>query len=263
MAALSVVLGWLVAGRFLAPLRAMTTATRKISASNLHERLNLAGPDDEIKELGNTFDDLLGRLERSFDFERQFVANASHELRTPLATMRASLDVAMAKPGPVPAQAKALADRLRRELDQVDRLLDSFLTLSQAQQGPASDEATISLDDAVAATVERCSSSIALMGLSVDQGRCRPARPGERDVALPHGPERHRQCRAAQRTRWLASRRNRGPQGIPGSPRRRERRSGPFPRRGGPTGPAPPAARGRADGLGKGAVGSAFRSCGP
>jgi signal transduction histidine kinase len=174
MAALSVLLGWLVAGRFLAPLRAMTTATRKISASNLHERLNLAGPDDEIKELGDTFDDLLGRLERSFDFERQFVANASHELRTPLTTMRASLDVSMAKPEPVPAQTQVLADRLRRELDQVDRLLESFLTLSQAQQGPPLDDATISLDAAVATAVERCSSSIALMGLSVDQERCGP-----------------------------------------------------------------------------------------
>jgi signal transduction histidine kinase len=172
MAALSVALGWLVAGRFLAPLRVMTAATRKISANNLHERLNIAGPDDEIKELGDTFDDLLGRLERSFDFERQFVANASHELRTPLATMRASLDVAMAKPGPMPAQAQVLADRLRRELDQVDRLLESFLTLSQARQGPVNDEADISLDAAVASALKRCSSSIVHMGLSVDQQRC-------------------------------------------------------------------------------------------
>lgn len=175
MAALSVVLGWLVAGRFLAPLRAITTATRRISASNLHERLNITGPDDEIKQLGDTFDDLLGRLERSFDFERQFVANASHELRTPLATMRASLDVAMGKPGPVPAQAHVLADRLRRELDQVDRLLESFLTLSQAQLGPPGEEATISLDVAVAAALERCSRPIALMGLRVEQKRCGPA----------------------------------------------------------------------------------------
>jgi signal transduction histidine kinase len=172
IAALSVVLGWLVAGRFLAPLRAITATTRQISASNLHERLNLAGPNDEIKELGDTFDDLLGRLERSFDFERQFVANASHELRTPLATMRASLDVAMAKPGPVPAPTQILADRLRRELDQVDRLLESFLTLSQAQQGLVTDEAAVSLDAAAAAALERRSGSVAMMGLSVDQERC-------------------------------------------------------------------------------------------
>ncbi len=175
VAAFSVLLGWLVAGRFLAPLRAITTRTKAISATNLHERLNLAGPDDEIKELGDTFDDLLERLEQSFDFERQFVANASHELRTPLATMRASLDVAMAKPGPVPAQTQVLAERLRRELDQVDKLLESFLTLSQAQRGPALDEATVSLDAAAAAAIARRASSIELMGLNVDQERCSPA----------------------------------------------------------------------------------------
>jgi signal transduction histidine kinase len=88
MVAFSIVFGWLAAGRILRPLRTITTATRHISATNLHERLNLAGPDDELKELGRTFDELLGRLERSFELERQFVANASHELRTPLATMR-------------------------------------------------------------------------------------------------------------------------------------------------------------------------------
>jgi signal transduction histidine kinase len=128
MAALSLALAWLIAGRFLAPLRTITTTTREISATNLHERLNLAGPDDELKELGDTFDELLARLERSFAFERQFVANASHELRTPLATMRASLDVAISKPGPLPPHIVTLADRLRHELDHVDRLLESFLT---------------------------------------------------------------------------------------------------------------------------------------
>ena len=92
-----------MAGRFLQPIRTITATTREISATNLHERLNLTGPDDELKELADTFDQLLDRLERSFAFERQFVANASHELRTPLAGMRTSLDVAMAKPGPVPA----------------------------------------------------------------------------------------------------------------------------------------------------------------
>ena len=102
MAGASLAVGWLVAGRFLRPLRTITATTREISATNLHERLNLTGPDDELKELADTFDQLLDRLERSFAFERQFVANASHELRTPLAGMRTSLDVAMAKPGPVP-----------------------------------------------------------------------------------------------------------------------------------------------------------------
>ena len=171
-AALSIVLGWLVAGRFLAPLRAITATTREISAANLHERLSITGPDDEIKKLGDTFDDLLGRLERSFDFERQFVANASHELRTPLATMRASLDVAMAKPGPLPAQVTVLAERLRRELDHVDLLLESLLSLARAQRGPVGDEATVSLDAAVASAIERRSGAISYMGLVVSQELC-------------------------------------------------------------------------------------------
>jgi hypothetical protein len=172
MAALSLVFGWLVAGRFLAPLRTITTTTREISATNLHERLNLAAPDDELKDLGDTFDELLARLERSFQFERQFVANASHELRTPLATMRASLDVAMAKPGPVPPQIITLADRLRHELDHVDRLLESFLTLAHAQQGPIAEESTLSLDEIASAAIERRAGAISLIELTVNQEEC-------------------------------------------------------------------------------------------
>ncbi len=164
MAVVSLAVGWLVAGRILRPLRTITATTREISATNLHERLNLDGPDDELKELADTFDQLLDRLERSFAFERQFVANASHELRTPLAGMRTSLDVAMAKPGPVPPHIGTLADRLRRELDQVDRLLESFLTLAQSQQGPLADESTVSLAELARAAIERRAEAIAAMG---------------------------------------------------------------------------------------------------
>jgi signal transduction histidine kinase len=84
MAVISIGLGWLVAGRALRPVRRMTSAARRISARNLHERLAIEGPGDELKELGDTFDGLLGRLEESFGAQRQFVANASHELRTPI-----------------------------------------------------------------------------------------------------------------------------------------------------------------------------------
>jgi signal transduction histidine kinase len=172
MACLSLAIGWLVAGRFLRPLRAITTTAREISATNLHQRLNLAGPDDELKELGDTFDQLLARLERSFAFERQFVANASHELRTPLAGMRTSLDVAMAKPGPVPSQFRTLADRLGRELDHVDRLLESFLTLAQTQHGPLADQSTVSLADLARLAIERRADTISAMGLDVSQPAC-------------------------------------------------------------------------------------------
>jgi signal transduction histidine kinase len=169
MAGVSIALGWLVAGRFLRPLRTITTTTRGISATNLHERLHLTGPNDELKELADTFDQLFDRLERSFAFERQFVANASHELRTPLAGMRTSLDVAMAKPGPVPAHVLTLADRLRRELDHVDRLVESFLTLAHTQQGPLGDESTVSLAQLARLALERRADTILTMGIDVEQ----------------------------------------------------------------------------------------------
>jgi len=169
MAGASLVIGWLVAGRFLKPLRTITATTQEISATNLHERLDLSGPDDELKELADTFDQLLDRLERSFAFERQFVANASHELRTPLAGMRTSLEVAMAKPGPLPPHIRTLADRLGRELDQVDRLLESFLTLAHTQHGPPSDESTVSLAELARVAIQRPADTISAMDLHVEQ----------------------------------------------------------------------------------------------
>jgi signal transduction histidine kinase len=167
-AAVSITLGWLVAGRFLRPLRTITTAAKEISATSLHERLNLKGPDDELKELGDTFDGLLARLERSFYFERQFVANASHELRTPNATMRVWLDVAMAKPEPVPPHIVALAGRIRHELDHVDQLLDSFVALAHAQGAPIDDESTVSLDVMTSVAIARQASAISEMDLTID-----------------------------------------------------------------------------------------------
>ena len=137
MAIVSVVLGWLVAGRVLAPLRTITAATDRISETNLHERLGMPGPRDELRLLADTIDRLLARLEAAFDAQRRFVANASHELRTPLAMMRTTLDVAIAKPGGVPAQTRELDVELRVDLDHADQLLESFLTLARAETRPA------------------------------------------------------------------------------------------------------------------------------
>jgi signal transduction histidine kinase len=164
--------GWLVAGRLLRPLRAMTTAARKISATNLHERLNLSGPDDEVKQLADTFDDLLGRLDRSFQSQGQFVANASHELRTPHATMRVWLDVALAKPDPAPPHMVDLGDRLRHELDQVDRLLDGLLALARAQQRSATDSSTLPLDAVVSLATAQRATLISGKGLDVRHQGC-------------------------------------------------------------------------------------------
>jgi signal transduction histidine kinase len=169
LAGVTFVLAWLLAGRLLRPLRTITATTREISAANLHERLDLTGPDDELTDLADTFNQLLDRLDRSFAFERQFVANASHELRTPLAGLRTSLDVAMAKPEPVPPHIRTLADRLHRELNHIDRLLESFLALAQTQQGPHGDESTVSLAELAGAAIKHRSDAISAKGLDVEQ----------------------------------------------------------------------------------------------
>jgi signal transduction histidine kinase len=153
MSVVSIWLGWLVAGRVLRPLRTMTATTRRISQENLHERLDLPGPRDELKDLSDTIDALLARLETAFEAQRRFVANASHELRTPLAMMRTSLDVAEGKPRPVPGEVTVLAGKLREGLDQADRLIESFLTLARAHQGTPAEDATVSLTGVVAAAL--------------------------------------------------------------------------------------------------------------
>jgi signal transduction histidine kinase len=166
MAVLSIWLGWLVAGRVLRPLQVITSVTRQISGENLHERLTLPGPPDELTELGDTIDGRLERLEDAFDAQRIFVANASHELRTPLAMMRTSLDVAEAKSPPVSQDASVLAGKVREGLDQADRLVESFLVLARAQRG-VTDGTTVSLPQVVSAVMEARTADTADMHLAV------------------------------------------------------------------------------------------------
>ncbi|MFY1671122.1 sensor histidine kinase [Plantactinospora sp. WMMB334] len=166
MAVVSLVLGRVLAKRVLRPLRLITGTTRRISADSLDQRLAVTGPADEVKDLADTVDELLERLEASFTAQRRFVANASHELRTPLATMRASLDVAAAKADP-PASTVALADRLRTQLDRVDHLLDGFLVLARTQHGALADAAPVDLGDLIGAAVRERSADVQTKGLSV------------------------------------------------------------------------------------------------
>ncbi len=135
MTVVAVGLGWMVAGRMLGKLRTITTAARSISAGSLHARLSLAGPDDELRELGDTFDGLLARLEAAFDAERQFVANASHELRTPLARQRTLLEVALADPEPSVAGLRNTCARALAAGAQQERLIEALLTLARGQRG--------------------------------------------------------------------------------------------------------------------------------
>jgi signal transduction histidine kinase len=131
----SALLGWFAAGRVLRPLRDMTDTARTISAGNLGRRLALTGPNDEFKRLGDTLDELLARLEASFDAQRRFVANASHELRTPLTVERTLLQVALADPDATEASLRAACEELLACGREHERLLESLLTLASSERG--------------------------------------------------------------------------------------------------------------------------------
>jgi signal transduction histidine kinase len=128
-------LGWIVAGRALRPVHAITAAARRASEENLSERIALAGPDDELKELADTFDAMLGRLDAAFASQRRFVANASHELRTPLTVMRTAIDVTLAKPGRTPAHLEAMAVEVRHAVERAEALIEALLTLARSDRG--------------------------------------------------------------------------------------------------------------------------------
>jgi signal transduction histidine kinase len=135
MTVLAVAFGWIVADRVLRPLRAITVAARQISAASLGERLALSGPDDEFRELGDTFDGLLARLEASFNAHRQFIANASHELRTPLARQRVISQVALSDPGATVESLSTAHQRVLAAGAEQEQLIDALLTLARGQAG--------------------------------------------------------------------------------------------------------------------------------
>jgi signal transduction histidine kinase len=140
MTVVSIGLGWLVAGRVLRPLRTITMAARDISATDLHRRLALEGPNDELRELGSTFDGLLGRLEAAFVAQRQFVANASHELRTPLARQRTVAEVALGDPDATVESLRRSHERVLAAGEQQERLIEALLTLARSERGLAQRE---------------------------------------------------------------------------------------------------------------------------
>ena len=137
MTVVSIALGWLVAGRVLRPLRTMTAATRQISEHNLDERLALAGPRDELKDLADTIDGLLARLEAHVAEQQRFAANASHELRTPLALTQAMLEVARNDPGHDEAE---LIERLHAVNVRAIDLTEALLLLSRADRRSFAEE---------------------------------------------------------------------------------------------------------------------------
>ncbi|MYZ14402.1 HAMP domain-containing histidine kinase [Streptomyces sp. SID10115] len=135
MSVIAIGLGWLVAGRVLRPLRTITTTVQRISAHNVHERLAVEGPGDELKDLADTVDGLLGRLETALDSHKRFVANAAHELRTPLTVEHALLEESLIDRDATVDSFRANFERLLTLSEQQARLLESLLTLSGSERG--------------------------------------------------------------------------------------------------------------------------------
>jgi signal transduction histidine kinase len=148
--AVSALLGWWIAGRMLRPVAAITAAARRATGTTLHERLDLPGPPDELKQLADTFDEMLERLDTAFAAQRRFVANASHELRTPLTLTRTAVEVTLAKRDPSTAQWHAMAQDVVRSTNRAQRLIDALLILARSEQRAID----IELDDLADITAE-------------------------------------------------------------------------------------------------------------
>jgi signal transduction histidine kinase len=140
MTMVSVAAGWLLAGRALRPLRRITATARRVSGENLGERIALSGPADELKELADTFDGMLARLDAAFASQRHFVANASHELRTPLAIMRTEVDVALADPRAPADELRGMGEAVRDTIDRCERLIDGLLFLARSEAATGREE---------------------------------------------------------------------------------------------------------------------------
>lgn len=127
------VAGYVLAGQALQPVSRVTATARRLSTETLHDRIGMAGPDDELKELADTFDGMLARLDAAFDSQRRFVANASHELRTPLAVIRTEVDVALADPHATVGDLRRMAEVVRDATGRADRLVESLLVLARSE----------------------------------------------------------------------------------------------------------------------------------
>lgn len=168
VAVLALVAGWLVAGRILRPIRTITRTARRISSSNLHERLALAGPQDELKELGDTLDDLFARLGAAFEAQRHFVASASHELRTPLTAERTLLQVALDDPSTTVAGWRSTAEEVLASSDEQARLIEALLTLASSESG-LDEREPVDLAASVCEALSVLEPEIDRLGINVDE----------------------------------------------------------------------------------------------
>ncbi|MDP9241479.1 MAG: HAMP domain-containing histidine kinase [Actinomycetota bacterium] len=163
--------GYLLAGRALRPLQSITSTAQRLSTETLDQRIALDGPDDELKELADTFDGMIGRLEAAFDSQRRFVANASHELRTPLSVIRTEVDVSMRDPEASEEDLRRMGGVIRTATERADRLVDALLQLARAdaqgREGLAVRE-KVELPAVVEAALDAVKRETAAAGLRVD-----------------------------------------------------------------------------------------------
>ena len=181
VAVIALLAGWLVAGRMLRPIRTITSTARRISSTRLHERLALEGPQDELKELGDTLDGLFARLEGAFEAQGHFVANASHELRTPLSVERNLLQVALDDPDTSTVEWRNTAEEVLAANDEQAHLIDALLTLASSEGGPSERE-PVDLALMVEETLADLRSEITRLEIHVDEATA-PA-PLEGDALL-------------------------------------------------------------------------------
>jgi signal transduction histidine kinase len=179
----AIVVGYVVAGRALAPLQRVTATARRLSESTLHQRIALEGPEDEIKELADTFDAMLERLARAFDSQRRFVANASHELRTPLTINRTLLEVALADPQ-ASEDLKVVGRTLLATNARHQRLIDGLLLLARSERGLDA-RTSVDLSDVAHSALATVRPALAAAGLTLDE-ELAPAPTAGEPVLLEH-----------------------------------------------------------------------------
>jgi signal transduction histidine kinase len=163
---IALALGWLLAGRVLRPLRRVTAAARRVSGSNLTERIALDGPHDELHELSDTFDGMLERLDAAFSAQRRFIADASHELRTPLAVMRTEIEVLVENPTATAQNVEAASATLQRQLRRGVELIDSLLTLATSEPELLERE-PVDLDELVREVIADASAQAMSRGIQI------------------------------------------------------------------------------------------------
>jgi signal transduction histidine kinase len=178
MAVISLFLGWLIAGRVLRPVLTMTERLRRISDDNVHERLAVPGRRTELKDLADTVDGLLGRLEAALEAHKAFVANAAHEMRTPLTVERALLEEPLIDPAAGLESFRSNFERLLVISEQRGQLLESLLTLSSSEHGSGADE-VVELADLVELTLRERASEVERRGLRVETSLPQTRVPGD------------------------------------------------------------------------------------